>query len=231
MTEKEMTLSGEGFQFIGRMTASVTHEIKNALAVIRENAGLMEDLIDMGERKGGVDPARIRRLAGKIGKQAMKADGIVQNMNRFAHSMDEPVAEVDLGEMVQLLTTLSSRLAAMREITLGTRVPDTPVWIHTRPLFLETLLWGCLDFAMAMSGPEKRLDILLEEMETERIRVRMIGIEADTDPSALCFPPERLKSIRCLLEAEVECSTTGGELVLTLPKRSAGVKAFLSHRG
>jgi len=31
--------------FMGRITASATHDMKNVLAIIKESAGLMEDLI------------------------------------------------------------------------------------------------------------------------------------------------------------------------------------------
>ncbi|MCP3901564.1 MAG: sensor histidine kinase, partial [Desulfobacteraceae bacterium] len=31
--------------FFGKITASITHEIQNVLAIIKENAGLMEDFL------------------------------------------------------------------------------------------------------------------------------------------------------------------------------------------
>lgn len=219
MPEDTMGWNEEGFQFIGKMTASITHEIKNALAVIRENAGLMEDLIAAGERKGGVDPARIQALAEKIGKQAMKADGIVQNMNRFAHSMDEPIAEVDLSETVGLLTTLSGRLAAMRGITLQIHEPDAPVWIQTRPVLLETLLWECLDFAMDGASEKKQLALTLERPEEETVRICIAGIEPMEDVRLSGFPLERCERIRRILGAKAGFPTMGDELVIDLPRQ------------
>lgn len=37
-------------------------------------------------------------LAGSLISQVRRADGIVEDMNRFAHSVDESVAKVELGE-------------------------------------------------------------------------------------------------------------------------------------
>ena len=220
MNEYVKALSEEGFQFIGKVSASITHEIKNALAVIRENAGLMEDLIAMGERNGGLDPARIQKLAEKIGKQAIKADGIVQNMNRFAHSMDEPVADWNLGETVDLLAALSGRLAAMRGITLQTPVPEAPVWIKTYPVFLETLLWRCLDIAMDATGSGKALDILVEQTEAQAARIRITGVETTEDRrNASGVPLEHCEGIRRVLGAEVNFSSTEDGIVITLPKQ------------
>ncbi len=219
MNEDMKALGDEGFQFIGKMTASITHEIKNALAVIRENAGLMEDLVAMGERKGDLDPSRIRSLAEKIGNQAMKADGIVQNMNRFAHSMDEPVADLDLGETVNLLTVLSGRLAAMRGITLEAPVPDVAVWIKTYPIFLEALLWQCLDMAMNVAGAEKQLSITLEQTGIKSARIRITGVETKGDADASGVQLERCGSIQSVLGAEVTFSPTGSEIIIELPKQ------------
>ena len=41
-----------GLRFFGMMTASVSHEIKNVLAIINENAGLMSDLTQMMMKSG-----------------------------------------------------------------------------------------------------------------------------------------------------------------------------------
>lgn len=209
-----VTLSVEGFQFFGRVTASVTHEIKNALAVIRENAGLMEDLITMGGRKGDLDPARIQSLAGKIGKQAMKADGIVRNMNRFAHSMDEPVADLNLGETVELLAALSGRIAAMHGVTFETMVPDAPVWVKSNPVFVETLLWTCLEYAMGAAGSEKRLGIVLDETESGA-RVRVTGLQGGSESE---FPSGRHRDLYLAIGAEVRLTPSRDEVVLELPK-------------
>jgi signal transduction histidine kinase len=210
------TLSEEGFQFFGRVTASVTHEIKNALAVIRENAGLMEDLVSMGERKGELDPARILSLAGKIGKQAMKADGIVQNVNRFAHSLDEPVADLDLAETLELLAALSGRIAAMHGIALETRVPDVPVRVKTRPVFVETLLWACLEHAMGAAGSQKRLGILLEGTKTGA-RVEVTGLQGASESE---FPSKRHRDLSLVIEAEVRLTPTKDAIILELPKKA-----------
>ena len=89
-----------GLQFYGKITASVSHEIKNVLAIINENAGLLEDLTLMTDRGQPIDPARLKTMAAVVQKQIGRADGILNNMNRFAHSIDKTVAEVDLNQII-----------------------------------------------------------------------------------------------------------------------------------
>jgi hypothetical protein len=43
MSAKLEIVAETGLQFFGKMTASISHEIKNVLAIINENAGLLED--------------------------------------------------------------------------------------------------------------------------------------------------------------------------------------------
>ena len=44
MIDFKETTEYEGLRFFGKVNASISHEIRNALAVINENAGLIKDL-------------------------------------------------------------------------------------------------------------------------------------------------------------------------------------------
>jgi signal transduction histidine kinase len=108
------TFAREGFQFFGTMSASISHEIKNALAIINENAGLLEDYALLAEKGRPIDPERLKVLAGQVMKQIKRADNLVKRMNRFAHSADEPLKNIDLGETLELITAIAQRVASMR---------------------------------------------------------------------------------------------------------------------
>ena len=62
-----------GLQFFGKMTASISHEIKNVLAIINENAGLLEDLALLAGRGAAIDPQRLTNMSQAVMKQ-VKAD-------------------------------------------------------------------------------------------------------------------------------------------------------------
>ena len=144
-------IGGAGLQFFGKISASISHEIKNALAVINENAGLLDDLTLMAEKGMPMDPARLKRLAETVIKQIRRADGIVKNMNKFAHSVDEPIKAVNVVEVLEVMRELSARMAAMRNVTVDLRHSGAPVLIRTRPFFLENVIWLCLDLAMDLA--------------------------------------------------------------------------------
>ncbi|MBN2140579.1 MAG: HAMP domain-containing histidine kinase [Desulfovibrionaceae bacterium] len=129
----------EGLRFFGRVSASVSHEIKNVLAVINEGAGLMEDLSLLAEKGLPVEPGRLREVARSILGQVRRGDDIVKNMNLFAHSVDEEVGQVDLAEALRLTLALCGRFAALKNVSLA--LGDcAPASVRTDPYALEHLL-------------------------------------------------------------------------------------------
>ncbi|MDD4952585.1 MAG: hypothetical protein PHV85_08555, partial [Desulfovibrionaceae bacterium] len=129
----------EGLRFFGRVSASVSHEIKNVLAVINEGAGLMEDLSLLAEKGVPVEPGRLRDVARSILGQVKRGDEIIKNMNLFAHSVDEEVRQVDPAEVLRLVLALSGRLAALKNVSLALG-ECAPASVRTDPYALEHLL-------------------------------------------------------------------------------------------
>ncbi len=121
MTLSENQTQLSGLRFFGRMSASIAHDIRNVIAVISENAGLLEDLCLMAEKGPPLDPARLKRVAGNIKDQVRRGDRILTTMSRFAHSVDEALAEIDAAELVEILTALSTRFAVMQGVAVQCR--------------------------------------------------------------------------------------------------------------
>ncbi|MBG0789725.1 MAG: HAMP domain-containing histidine kinase [Desulfovibrionaceae bacterium] len=139
--------SREGLQFFGRVSASVSHEIKNVFAVINEAAGLIGDLTTMAERGMPIKPERLKRASDAIQGQIRRGDAIVKNMNAFAHSTDEDVREVNLGEILQLTLALTTRLADMKQIRLIAGHCE-PVSLKANPFDLMRLLHSSIAAAL-----------------------------------------------------------------------------------
>ena len=160
MTDTREGTSTEGLHFFGSMTASISHEIKNALAIINENAGLLGDLLLMAEKGRPLDPARLSTVSEKIRAQVQRADAIIRRLNRFAHSAHEPHTISDLREILHFTAALTTRLAAMKEITILVE-EGTPVQGRVHPFVLENLLWLCLasTFSHAQGSKTIRLDV------------------------------------------------------------------------
>ena len=217
MNYKWDIIGNAGFQFLGKMNASISHEIKNVLAIFNENAGLLNDYCLMADKGKPMDTERQKALADNITRQVQRADSIVKNMNQLAHSVDRPVVQVDLGEIIEFMANLSRRFASMQDVILETVPPKGQVKIITNPFFLENLIWLCLDFAMNVSGEGKRIDLASEAMEENGAKIRFARLEALEEPDMSMFPGERERALLDALKGELETDMETGEIVITLP--------------
>lgn len=214
----QLEIIGEtGLQFFRKMSASISHEIKNVLAIINENAGLLEDFTLMADRGLPIDPARLKVLAETVLKQVNRANGIINNMNRFAHSIDKTFTTVDLNEIIALLITLTDRLAAMRSVSMEPKLSEKPVEIRTSPFFLMNLLWLFLDFSMAASITGKCIKLVTEKTE-EGARIRFLRLKGLTEKPVEVFRSEPAKSLLDLLKADFTANPKGQEILLNLPE-------------
>ncbi len=70
-------------QFFGTLAAAMTHDMKNFLAIVNENAGLLADLAVRAQHPGvPIDPLKAGTISEKIGKQVARADTLMKRFNR-----------------------------------------------------------------------------------------------------------------------------------------------------
>ena len=215
MRAKLENVTESGLQFFGKMTPSVSHEIKNVLAIINENAGLLEDLVLMADEGAEIDPQRLQNMSSAVMKQVSRADAIMKNMNRLAHSVDESIEAIDLNDLLELLVALSNRFASTRSVAIQLKRNEGPLKLRTSPFFLMNLLWLCLDFAMDAAGEDKIVELVPRNTETgiEVFFKRLGGLaEAPLKP----FPAEPEKGLCDLLRTELEVSTGNQEIVVRI---------------
>jgi len=155
----EKLLQEGGVSYFGSMTASVSHEIKNCLAIMNENTGLMTDLILLSQKRPPLDLERIQGITERITGQIFRADNILKNLNLFSHSMDKAVQPVDLSEAIQLATALGKRICENRRVTILHQPPENPIKVTVPFFFLLNLIWTVLEGAVEILPPGAVLDM------------------------------------------------------------------------
>ncbi|MFC1708082.1 hypothetical protein ACFL59_14900 [Planctomycetota bacterium] len=131
--------------FFGAITASVTHEFKNCLAVINEYSGLLEDLLMGAAPDDCIDVDRIAKVPVSISRQVSRADQIVNRLNQFAHSVDQPMVQFELNELIERIVGLVRRLADMQRVDLEVNPPDDQVSVEGNPFLLQHVIYGCIE--------------------------------------------------------------------------------------
>lgn len=205
----------ENLQFFGKIVASISHEIKNVMAIINEKAGLIKDLTLMAEKGVALDPGRIQTLAEDLKFQIKRGDAIIKNMNKFAHSVDEDFRQVDLCELADLMVRLAQRFASRLGVTLNLKFQENTLKINTHPFLIESLFWDCLFFAMETCEKNGIVNIIINKSE-DTAEVKFGWAVNHSDPLK-SFPGDGTKMLMKKLQANLLIDNETGELVLSLP--------------
>jgi two-component system NtrC family sensor kinase len=107
---------------VGRLAASVAHEINNPLAIINEKAGLLRDLVD-----GSPDhPYREKTLKGleSISRSVDRCSGVTHRLLGFTRRMEGGFEAVALPELLQEVLGFTGKEAIHRNISIETTFAD-----------------------------------------------------------------------------------------------------------
>jgi len=97
--------------FIGKIIAGATHELRNVLAIVKESAGLIADIVSSSELRGLPKSERLMLAVNRIETQVKRGSDLLTSLNRFGHSLDHAEDEVDLDDLTQQIGFLSQRMA------------------------------------------------------------------------------------------------------------------------
>ena len=135
--------------FVAKITAGATHEIRNVLAIIKESAGLVTDVIHSLGGRALSNPDKIVRAVGRIDAQVSRGAALLANLNRFAHSLDRAQEGTDLNQEIQQTAFLCQRLARQGRHQIEAQPGDQALPVGVNPLWLQMALFAavecCLD--------------------------------------------------------------------------------------
>lgn len=131
---KEALIRSERLAAIGRMSAHVTHEVRNPLSSIGLNAELLEELIqDLSKRSGesAESGEEARRVCRAIGREVDRLNAITEAYLKFARLPRPETRPAELAPFLESLTSfVRSDLAAARvslELELEAELPAAEI--------------------------------------------------------------------------------------------------------
>jgi signal transduction histidine kinase len=134
--------------FIGKITASATHEIRNVLAIVKESAGLIDDLMQAAVTRGPLDGDRVLKATNRIDVQVARGADIITGLNRFAHSLDHDHQGIDLDEEVRQVVFLTQRFARRKnQKVVALPGAGTPAF-SANSLTVQMALFAALELCM-----------------------------------------------------------------------------------
>lgn len=141
-------------KFVGQVTASVTHELQNILAIIKENSGLMEDLLLIHRSAEPELAERLSKSISSILSQVSRGVELTSDLNYFSHTTDYQESEVYPDELIRKLIVIAGRLIARTNTDVEFAPSDTQPVIRTDPVMFQQLVFSCLE-CIIMSIPDE----------------------------------------------------------------------------
>jgi C4-dicarboxylate-specific signal transduction histidine kinase len=174
--------------FIGRILAGFTHEIKNYIAIIKESAGLMSDMMQAG-KSGKQESRQYLEIIASIEEQIERSLELFRHLNRFAHKMDTPRASFNVNDSMEELLALLNRSANQRKIILEKDFQKDLPMVQSDPAMLQFLVF-CLTQEKLDTLDKNSKIILRTALLNSAVTITVIpqGTSIESAVKGLCTP-------------------------------------------
>jgi len=200
----------ESLAFFGEVNASISHELKNVMAIISETAGLLGDLADLATTGNPVSPESLKTHTGSIIEVIQRGFDTIRQMNRFSHSIDNPITEVNLTELIDLVINLTSYLRFAGKTNVHNCDISKPV-VKTSPFILQTIIYKALEthYKNGSPGEETVISVCSQDKSIWRI------IFSKMNSGKHLFPDNSIKTMAEAINLKIVNSE--GRLELDVP--------------
>lgn len=140
---------------LGEMAAGIAHEINNPVAIMMEEAGWIEDILDDMQKDGNTD--EISQSVAKIRNQGTRCRSITHKLLGFARKSDEPDQAVNIGDLLREMVALTDQKARNAKVDISLHIEPGLPPVRATPSVLQQIILNLVNNAVdAMEAqPEK----------------------------------------------------------------------------
>ena len=137
--------------FMGRVLASVTHDMQNVMAIVKESGCLVDDILSLNGYPRMKHGEKLKPAIATIVEQVERGRNLMFMINGFAHAASDFAHVADLSRFTQQISVLAERMVRLKECRLQTAFCQAPLLVQANALLLmqavytgiATLLEGC----------------------------------------------------------------------------------------
>jgi hypothetical protein len=167
----------------------------------------------MARGQAAVDPDMLTSSTESIVEEIQRGFTTIRQMNRFAHSVDTPIASVDLMEILDLVRNLSGYLAFAGKTNLHAGEGAAPM-ARTCPFLLQTIIYQAVVQAFQNTGPGAELDISVQSQNESTWRILFEGFRLKEFE---VFPDDRIRRMAASIGVSIHWDGAADRLALIVP--------------
>ena len=212
----------EGLKFSGRVNASISHELKNILAIISETAGLLNDLTDLAKQGNDLELSALENCNDSIIEEIQRGFTTIKQMNKFAHSVDVPIKEIDLPETLDLTVKLSGLLSFASKVQINNSDNEIKP-VLTCPFLLQNLIYQTLCFIYKSVGLDGEIQINFDSYKNKEAHLIFSNM-GHVDLKG--FPNKKIQKAANILDVQFGINYSPSQINIRIPYNNDKINAL-----
>ncbi|MBW1733234.1 MAG: two-component sensor histidine kinase [Deltaproteobacteria bacterium] len=133
---------------IGELASGIAHEINNPVAIMVEEAGWIEDLLEEEEFKEGENLSEFQRALEQIRTQGKRCKEITHKLLSFARKTDSRIQDVHLNDLIEELMALSAQRAKFSNVDIRVDLEAGLPTLHLSQTEMQQVLLNLINNAL-----------------------------------------------------------------------------------
>lgn len=161
---------------VGELAAGIAHEINNPVAIMVEEAGWIEDLLEEEEFAESGNLAEFRRALKQIATQGLKCKEITHKLLSFARKTDTTLKDVQINDLIKEIVELSAQMARHNKVNITTELEPNLPFVTLSPSEMQQVMLNLINNAidaMEKSGGTIHIGTKISKLEKDHIVITM----------------------------------------------------------
>ncbi|MGO9312973.1 MAG: ATP-binding protein [Syntrophobacteraceae bacterium] len=137
---------------IGELAAGIAHVINNPVAIMVEEAGWMEDLLDEEELQESQNVEEFRRSLKQIGIQGVRCKEITHKLLSFARKTDPVHREIQVNDTIEEILSICDQRSKFSNIRIQTELDSSLPPVSASPTELQQVFMNLINNAIDAMG-------------------------------------------------------------------------------
>jgi hypothetical protein len=161
----------------------------------------------------------LKDCTNSIGEEIQRGFSVIRQMNRFSHSIDNPVESVNLMDIVDLAIKLSTYLSFAGKADVPPHEGPTPM-VTTCPFLLQSIVYQTLVYTFKQMGTDGQVTVSIKGRGLDKgWRIFFSGFSV---AGFQVFPDASLEAMAESIGVSINCDRTADWLELVVPSAIDG---------